>query len=96
MEEIVLKPLEYSRPDIFGKVVARPFSTGWVVVCQTSDKDTFFWNKMLGRWDRGPPSTWHTMTDIVAINALQTHDSMLEKALKALANFVGIMEESRL
>jgi hypothetical protein len=87
-EVIAIHPTGYSRPDVFGEVVARPHGTGWIVVCKTGDKDTFFWNSMLGRWDRGPPSSWHIMTRLVAVDVLQTKDSMLERAMQVLSGGV--------
>lgn len=93
---ITIHPLEYSRPDIFGKAVARPHGIGWFVSCQTSDKDVFYWNNMTGRWDRGPINSWHIVKEEVALDLLQSQKTMFEKALSALGNFLGIMEGSRL
>jgi len=93
---IRIHPTEYSRADIFGKAMAKPHGIGWFVSCRTSDKDIFYWNATTGRWDRGPLNSWHTMREDTASAVLQTQDTMLERALKALENFLGITEGSRL
>jgi hypothetical protein len=84
-EVITLTPLKYSRPDVFGSVVAQPHGIGWIVVCRTSDFDTFYWNSMLGEWSRGPVSNWHIMQEVAAVDILQSRDSMLERAVQLLS-----------